>query len=44
MKLNQEAINDFKAVYSEEYGVNISDKEAQEYGSSLLSLMKVIST
>ncbi len=42
MRLSKEAINEFKAIYSEEFGEEISGAEAQEMGEKLLSLFRVI--
>lgn len=42
MGLSKEAINEFKAIYREEFGEEISDAEAQELGESLISLFKII--
>jgi hypothetical protein len=42
MGLSKEAINEFKAIYREEFGEEISNAEAQELGESLISLFKVI--
>jgi hypothetical protein len=42
MRLSKEAINEFKAIYSEEFGEEISEAEAQEMGEKLLFLFKVI--
>ena len=42
MGLSKEAINEFKKIYREELGEEISDSEAQEMGESLLSLFKII--
>jgi len=42
MRLNKEAIKEFKEIYYEEFGERISDKQAQEMGANLLSLFKII--
>ena len=42
MKLSEEAIKEFKKIYYQEYGKQISDEEAQEKGQNLLSLFKII--
>jgi hypothetical protein len=42
MGLSKEAIEEFKRIYQEEFGKEISDKEAKEMGGSLLSLFKII--
>lgn len=40
--LSKAAILDFKKLYAEEYGVDISDAEALELGVNLLNLMNHI--
>ena len=42
MRLNKKAIDEFKEIYFRELGQNITDEEAQELGSSLISLFKMI--
>ena len=42
MRLSKEAINDFKAIYLKEYGVELSDAEAYTKGSNLLRLMHTV--
>jgi hypothetical protein len=42
MALSKEAIEEFKEIYREEFGKQISDAEAQEMGESLISLFKII--
>jgi len=38
MVIDQQAINDFKRIYTEEFGEEISDREAWEMGLNLLNL------
>jgi len=42
MRLSKQAIEEFKKIYREEFGKEISDEEAQEMGEGLLSLFKII--
>jgi hypothetical protein len=42
MKLNKKAIDEFKEIYFREFGQQITDEEAQELGSKLISLVKII--
>ena len=42
MKLSQKAVNEFKAIYQEEFGDEISDDAAQEMGVALLKLLKLL--
>lgn len=42
MRLSKEAIEEFKRIYSQEMGEEISDEKARELGESLLSLFKII--
>lgn len=42
MKLSREAIEEFKAIYKEEFGEVLTDIEAQDKGYSLLRLFKII--
>jgi flagellin-specific chaperone FliS len=42
MRLNKEAIEEFKEIYKREFGKTISDEKAQELGQNLLSLFKII--
>ncbi len=43
MKLSQEAIEEFKAIYKEEFGVLLTNAEAEEMGLRVLSLFQIIS-
>jgi hypothetical protein len=40
--LSRMAIDEFKAIYQEEFGEEISDEEAQEMGLRLLRLLKLL--
>lgn len=42
MKLSQDAIEEFKAIYQEEFGETLSDGEAQEMGGRLLRLFQIL--
>ncbi|MGQ9777902.1 MAG: hypothetical protein ACUVQ9_11910 [Thermodesulfobacteriota bacterium] len=42
MRLNKEAIEEFKEIYKREFGKTISDEKAQELGQNLISLFKII--
>lgn len=42
MRLNKEAIEEFKEIYYCEFGQRISDEQAQEMGTNLLLLFKII--
>ena len=41
-QLSRQAIEEFKAIYQEEFGQNISDEEAQEIAIRLLGLFKIL--
>lgn len=40
--LSREAINEFKAIYKEEFGKELSDHAAQQIGLDLLKLLKLL--
>jgi len=42
MGLSRKAIEEFKEIYSQEFGQEISVEEARELAESLLSLFKVV--
>lgn len=42
MQLSPQAIQEFKQIYREEYGKEISDDEAREAGTRLVRVFKVI--
>jgi hypothetical protein len=41
-QLSSKAIEDFKAIYREEYSEEVSDGEAQEMGLRLLNFLKLL--
>ena len=42
MDIPPEAINEFKEIYREEFGEELSDEEAYETGRNLISLFEII--
>ena len=40
--LSKDAINEYKQIYQDEYGVSISDKEAAEKALNFLKVFKLI--
>ena len=40
--LSRQALNDFKSIYKQEFGEDISDQEAKEKGEKLLRLFDII--
>jgi hypothetical protein len=42
MRLSKEAIEEFKEIYREEFGEDISDDDAQELGENLLFLFDLV--
>lgn len=42
MRLSNKAINDFKRIYFEEYGIKLIDDEANQKGLALLKFIKRI--
>lgn len=42
MQLSEQAIIEFKAIYKDEFGEEISDNEARELAADLLTLFKII--
>ena len=42
MSLSKQAINEFKSIYKEEFGEDISDRKAYELAANLLILFKII--
>lgn len=42
MTLDQEAIDEFKKIYLHEYGIELTDAEAIDYGLRLINLIKVV--
>ena len=41
-QLSRKAIDEFKAIYQEEFGQSLSDDQAQEMGRGLLTLLKLL--
>jgi len=41
-RLSHDAVAEFKMIYQEEFGDNISDDEAQEMGLRLLTLLGIL--
>lgn len=42
MKLSKEALTEFKQIYKEEYGIELTDSEALDKAITLLRLFKAI--
>jgi hypothetical protein len=42
MALSKEAIEEYKKIYKDKFGEDISDKEAREQGENLIALFRVI--
>ena len=42
MRLNKEAIEEFKEIYLREFGQTITDEEARDLGLNLISLFEII--
>jgi hypothetical protein len=42
MKLSKKAIEEFKEIYLRQFGQEITNEEAQELGSNLIALFKII--
>ena len=42
MELNQAALDQFKDLYTKEYGVKLTTQQATEYGSRLITLVKAV--
>ena len=42
MQLSSDAINEFKAIYAEEYGTTLSESEARDMAGRVLQLFAVI--
>lgn len=40
--LTEKAVEEFKTLYLKEYGVQITDRQAIEYGSKLIRLVKIV--
>ena len=39
--LSKQAIDEYKKIYKEEFGKEISDEQANEWGTELIELMKI---
>jgi hypothetical protein len=44
IELSRQALDEFKSIYREEYGEDISDAEATEIATRLLSLFRILSS
>lgn len=42
MQLDEEAIEEFKKLYLQEYGIKLTKQEAVEYGNRLIQLIKAV--
>jgi hypothetical protein len=42
MRLSNKAINDFKRIYFEEFGIKLTDDETNQKGLRLLNFIKLI--
>lgn len=42
MELDEAAINEFKELYWEEYGIRLTDQEAFEFGARLIRFVKAV--
>ncbi len=42
MQLTPQAVQEFKEIYQEEYGQEVSDAEARDMGTRLLRVLKVL--
>ena len=42
MKLSQKAIDDFKKIYFKQFGIDLSDEEANALGIELLEFFRLI--
>lgn len=42
MRLSNKAINDFKKIYLEEFGIKLTDDETNQKGLRLLNFIKLI--
>ncbi len=40
--INQEALVEFKKLYLKEYGAQLTDQQALEYGTRLINLVKAV--
>ncbi len=42
MRLDKEAVEEFKKLYLQEYGVKLTDNQAMEYGIRLIRFVRVV--
>ena len=42
MNISDEQLNEFKEIYSQEFNISLTDKEAEVKAANLITLMKVI--
>lgn len=42
MQLDKDAIEEFKKLYFQEYGIRLTDNQAVEYGMRLIKLVKAV--
>lgn len=42
MQLNQAALEEFKHLYAQQYRVKLTDQQALEYGTRLITLVKAV--
>ncbi|MBI3385070.1 hypothetical protein HY030_02680 [Candidatus Gottesmanbacteria bacterium] len=42
MVLNTEAIEEFKRLYFNQYGINLTNEQAVEYGTRLIRMVKAV--
>ncbi|MBT3865338.1 hypothetical protein HOE67_00705 [Candidatus Peregrinibacteria bacterium] len=42
VEISQEKLEEFKKIWQKEYGEDISDEKAREYGGRLVNLFKVL--
>lgn len=42
MRLSEKAISEFKRIYAEKFGVDLSKEQANSYGIELLQLFKLV--
>lgn len=42
MRLTTEAVEDFKRIWTQEYGMNLTDEQAQEYAERLIGFFETL--
>jgi len=42
MNLSEKAIKEFKEIWEKEYGIAITDAQAQEYGTNLVKFFEIL--